>query len=1129
MKLFNPRDLSRDELETLLVGREPLLEELLADLKRQATSQSRQHWLLGGPRGAGKTHCLGVIYHRVQNSIELSQAYLPVWLGEADVFEVYSAGTLLEAIVRRLVEEMQERDGAASRELEEALNRTEARGDDQALLEELETLLTRFACKQSRVLLVLLENLDALLSNFDSKRRLAEEKRLRSVFSGRRELLFVCTTPSAELRGLSEAKRPLFGLFRERRLDELTERNVGELFAKLDTIAKRDSARIAHAERELRQRVIHRLSGGNARAVVMAYSAVQGDGGVEGTAKELAALLDEQTAYFEAKLARLAPREGRIMSAMCLATENMTLLEIARATRLDEATLSTQMNRLEAQGMAVATYGRGGKGTVYAVADGLFRVWYQYRKGRRLLEPLVRFLARWFTPCALEDEVSRLSEKVSCGCETPEEIRQAQFALRQIKAALASVTITITPRDQPAWTVMSLSLEADDLCRLGRLSDAVEVWTRAAAVCRGDEEAVVAAFAAVALFNKGATLEELGRVQEAIEAYDEVVARFSSRQEQGLAEQVAIALVNKGVVLTRLNRMEDAVRAYDELIACFGSRTESTIAEPVARALVNKGVALGTLGRDEDRLQTYRQIVERFGDRSEASIARHVATALFNAGVVLANSGRLPEAVDAYEQVAARFSGRAENEIVERVATAIVNSAIALTKLGRVAEAVKAYDRVVALFGDRPESRVSEQVAVALTRKGALLGRLGRRDETIHAYEEVIARYGDQAEAAIAKHVAFALANRATALAELGNFDDSLAGFDQVVARFADRLEPEIAEHVASSLVNKASTLGLLGQREEALQVCEQVLARFGGRTETTVALHLVRAFVNKGAALRELGRQEDAINALQQAVDRFGQRNEASIAEVVIRALVDKAEALAALERIPEAIDVLGDAVVRFARRREPAIRRSVVFALFAKGHLLGAVERWAEALGAYDELLARLENLSRDEEDERLRVALGCALFRKGGVLQRLGKTADARAWFSTLVEQATARQVLQVRDEVDSAIENLLRFLAPARVRAWLEPVSCADSTQPTREEASRWLHVTNVLEALLPAEGADRRLGAAERRSRALGRVPSELRDTVLDAAERIAASRRTLEGSNSVPKTIGRRPLARGRR
>lgn len=79
--------------------------------------------------------------------------------------------------------------------------------------------------------------------------------------------------------------------------------------------------------------------------------------------------------------------------AMALAPENLTTQEIAERTRLPLRALSTQINRLIEQGYLGYAEGEGGKGTIYEVSDGLFRLWYQYRKGRKVLQPIVRFLA----------------------------------------------------------------------------------------------------------------------------------------------------------------------------------------------------------------------------------------------------------------------------------------------------------------------------------------------------------------------------------------------------------------------------------------------------------------------------------------------------------------------------------------------------------------------------------------------------------------------------------------------------------------------------------------------------------------------------------------------------------------
>ena len=73
----------------MMVGRDAILGELETDLLAQTRSATRQHWLIRGPRGMGKTHLVGVLYHRIRRSRELSAALLPVWLGESVAYDAY--------------------------------------------------------------------------------------------------------------------------------------------------------------------------------------------------------------------------------------------------------------------------------------------------------------------------------------------------------------------------------------------------------------------------------------------------------------------------------------------------------------------------------------------------------------------------------------------------------------------------------------------------------------------------------------------------------------------------------------------------------------------------------------------------------------------------------------------------------------------------------------------------------------------------------------------------------------------------------------------------------------------------------------------------------------------------------
>lgn len=417
VRFYNPREASPEALETMLVGRAEVVAELEEDLRRQIRSSTRQHWLIRGPRGIGKTHLMGILYHRVRRDPHLSASYLPVWLAETEAYEVYSVAILLLGIARQLVEELREDKDPGATQLADRLAALEYGGDDPALFEELCELFREEAHRRGKILLILMENLDALFSGFAKQRSGQEVRRLRSLLTEEKHLLFLSTTPTRYLSQISNPKAPLYGHLKERVLQPLTEDQIGELFRSLGQATGQTERGELLAgpseEGRLRRRVIHRLAGGNPRSVVMAFSVIAGAPGVKAVVEEMSALLDTQTAYFEARLARLAPRERAIVTAMALAPTNLTIQEIARLTCLPARSLSTQIDRLIEEGHLAPVEGEGGRGTIYEMSDGLFRLWYQYRKGRKVLWPIVQFLALWQSEEELEKAIVDLRATAS--------------------------------------------------------------------------------------------------------------------------------------------------------------------------------------------------------------------------------------------------------------------------------------------------------------------------------------------------------------------------------------------------------------------------------------------------------------------------------------------------------------------------------------------------------------------------------------------------------------------------------------------------------------------------------------------------------------------------------------------
>jgi AAA+ ATPase superfamily predicted ATPase len=398
LRAYNPRTATAETLETLFVGRQALLDELLDDLRRQATSASRQHWLIYGPRGMGKTHLSGLVYHRVRQSPELAAAYFPIWLPELDAYTAYSAGKLLAQIAEQASCELSSRgEPEAAHRLRSELGALGGLGDDDEYFQGALGLLRDLARRRQRHLLILLENLDALLVALSRQQGGLEARRLRQALLENTELLFVSTTPTRYLSALHHPKQPLFGHFRERRLDGLTAENVTELLTRLAEMTGRPLPVDGR-----RSWLLHRLTGGNPRAIGMAFGALGGGTDLADVVADFERLLDLQTPYFEARLAHLAPRERAIVEALALARNTLTIQEIAQISRLPEKSLSTQVKRLQEEGHVQPALGEKGKGSLYELADGLLRLWFQYRRGRQELEPLIRFLALWYRPEDLE-------------------------------------------------------------------------------------------------------------------------------------------------------------------------------------------------------------------------------------------------------------------------------------------------------------------------------------------------------------------------------------------------------------------------------------------------------------------------------------------------------------------------------------------------------------------------------------------------------------------------------------------------------------------------------------------------------------------------------------------------------
>ncbi|HEV3458809.1 MAG TPA: helix-turn-helix domain-containing protein, partial [Thermoanaerobaculia bacterium] len=505
------------------------------------------------------THLIGIVYHRVKKEPRLGK-YLPVWLAESEAYSVYSAAILLLQVAQQLVVELQQSGDPGAGPLRARIAELAQGGDDPTLFEELVQLLRDEARSRGRILLVLMENLDAALAGLPGRRGTGQVQRLRAMLSEDKELLFLSTTPTRYLAALLDPRQPLYGQLKERTLQPLTEEEVGQLLTRLAEITGQPAkAGFEGPEPEfrVRRRVLHRLTGGNPRAVVMGFSVLTGSPGVQAIVEEMSALLDAQTAYFEARLAQLAPRERAVVAAMALDRDNLTLKEISKRSRLPLRALSTQVKRLQEQGYVLPVAGEGGKGTLYELGDGLFRLWYQYRKGMRILAPIVNFLAYWHPLEVLERSLTELRSAEEEGPLLERDL--IRLVVVQIKAAveLARSEGGKSLREQ-LWSECAATLAMETF-----VDRVMKATPEEFDSLKSETKQVDANTRKARAFPLGLKAFELGQFVEA-ETYLREVADLNLKAEPPLilAKAIANAQLKLGEALEAQNREVEALAVY---------------------------------------------------------------------------------------------------------------------------------------------------------------------------------------------------------------------------------------------------------------------------------------------------------------------------------------------------------------------------------------------------------------------------------------------------------------------------------------------------------------------------------------------------------------------------------------
>ena len=795
-RLYNPAQLSPDELKASFVARQETLEELLSVIRREKSGQPCQHFLLIGPRGMGKT-TLGLRFLlSINEDPELAANWQPVAFHE----ESYGIGDLADFWFTALHHLSRATNEPRWAERADALREDEKNTERQAAYAR--AALRDFCQENGRRLVLFVENLDVVFKQLGGELNVHA---LRADFIERSDIMLVgsANTVFDAIRGHGEPFYEFFRLFILEGLGRKDTRRMLASFADGDGNSELPNA--LHRERG-RLETVRRLTGGNPRLLVLACRMLI-ESPLGTPLEDLERLIDEQTPYFKARIEEL-PIQGRKVFH-CLAAEWSPMLakEVAAGAKVSSSHASAQLRQLVEKGYARETKLPRERRIRYEVGDRFYNIYYLLRfsqTGRHRLERLVHFLHDLFGPTGMRAmypaALDALRERAPPAGEMSD--------LLGILAGYVARDEEFTSRDE--W-------------RLNAIDLIYQTFGPNTPVLGEIERAFTSLYPGDSLelpdrLRRGANFLQSNRFDEAEAVYREVVQQAPDNH---------LGWLFLGLALFLQNRLDDARTVLDRVVECIQPDDSHELRISAVTALAIRAYTFARLERFEAAVPSLSLVSDYVSPRDPPSLREIGAKLLLLAGRAQSDQLQHEAALSAWER-AAEYAGPGDPEELRHTsAKALAAQGQTLAELERWDEALTALQRVTGCVHAQDSGELRHTAAQALRTRGDVLAKLDRNDEALAEWGRVDKYVRTEDFAELRRTAAFALLSSGCTLRGYEQFDDSIS----LVRRASEYVKSEdaieVRRPVATVLAAGSGVLQVDGRHRESEALSRKAAALY--------------------------------------------------------------------------------------------------------------------------------------------------------------------------------------------------------------------------------------------------------------------------------------------------------------
>lgn len=373
---FSPRSEPHEALEQRTVCREEQCSSLVRGIADAVRTGQARFDLVLGPRGAGKSHLLGLIEGRLRKELE-GRAIV---VGLPEEFHPSSLVHLLAEILRCLPPDPEA--GPVERRLAVlAASPEDARQRAVGMIK---------AHLQKQPLVIIVENLDVILAAIGRD----GQHQLRSILQTERCWSIVASSRSWAASFAKESE-PFFGMFIPRTLEPLSAEDCRTMLVHLaKAYGREELVQALDTPKGLaRVQTLRHVLGGYPRAMAFIFPHLHHDrpDAVEQALRDLA---EELTPYFQEQMSRLPVGQRPVAELLAEHWAPLSVGEIASATFNSQPTVSTYLRRMRDDAIVRST--KLGREHFYEIADPLFRIARAMKRVDLRAKTFLRVLQSWY-------------------------------------------------------------------------------------------------------------------------------------------------------------------------------------------------------------------------------------------------------------------------------------------------------------------------------------------------------------------------------------------------------------------------------------------------------------------------------------------------------------------------------------------------------------------------------------------------------------------------------------------------------------------------------------------------------------------------------------------------------------